>query len=136
MQIYFKNSFVSFYYDKEARLGKAEWVGHLKGAELREAYLLCLELIDRFSLTRWLADDRLMRSIDPADLQWSLNVFVPRLANGPLLRMARLPSLFEENRQAVEVMIEKGHTYNLDLILRDFTDEQEALDWLMEPFAG
>jgi hypothetical protein len=63
-----------------------------KGPELREAFLLCLELIGRFSLTPWLADDRLMESIEPADLDWSLQVHVPAMAKSSLLRMARLPS--------------------------------------------
>lgn len=133
MQQYFKNNFVTFLYDTQTRLGKAEWRGHLKGSELREAYLLVLDMIDRFSLTRWLADDRQMESIDPADLQWSLEVFVPRIAKSSLLRMARLPSRFDENRQAVKQMIVKGHTFDLDLVLCDFSDEQEAMAWLMEP---
>ena len=104
----------------------------LHGAELREALLLCLEVVDRYSLTRWLADDRLMGPIDPADLQWSLEVYIPRLANSSLLRMARLPSFSEENREAVEVMIDKGQAYDAKLVLRDFKSEQEAMDWLME----
>ncbi|ARS36955.1 hypothetical protein [Pontibacter actiniarum] len=133
MQVYFKNNNVTFLYDKEAKLGKAVWRGRLQGPELREAYLLLLDMIDRFALTRWLADDRLMEAISPADLRWSLEVYVPRVASSALLRMARLPSQFEENLQSVEVMIDKGHTYDLNLLFRDFSDEQEALAWLMEP---
>lgn len=133
MQVYFKNNFVTFLYDKQARLGKAVWRGHLRGPELREAYLLVIDMIDRFTLTSWLADDRLMESIAPDDLQWSLDVYVPRIARSPLLRMARLPSRFEENRQSVDLMIDKGNKYGLQLVLRDFTSEEEAVDWLMEP---
>ncbi|MFD2246821.1 hypothetical protein [Pontibacter ruber] len=109
------------------------WNGRLQGPELREAFLLCMELIDRFSLTRWLADDRLMESISPADLQWSLEVYVPRVARTSLLRMARLPSQFENNNEAVEVMIDKGQDHVVHLIHRTFTSEAEAMAWLMEP---
>ncbi len=133
MQIYFKNSFISLFYNKEASLGKAVWSGNLHGSELREAYLLCLELIDRFSLTRWLADDRMMKSIAPADLEWSMQHHVPKMANSSLLRMARLPSVFEENLKAVDAMIEKGLSFNYGVAVRDFTDEQDALNWLMQP---
>lgn len=133
MQQYFKNNFLCLSYDKKVRLGKAEWTGHLHGPELREAFLLVLELIDRFSLTRWLADDRFMGNITPADLEWSLEVYVPRLANSSMLRMARLPSQFEQSRASVDVMISKGNAYNLNLILRDFSSEQEAMEWLMQP---
>ncbi|WP_299761973.1 hypothetical protein [uncultured Pontibacter sp.] len=133
MQVYFKNDFVTFSYDKEARLGKAEWRGHLRGPELREAYLMVLDMIDRFCLSRWLGDDRNMESIAPDDLQWSLDVYVPRVAASSLLRMARLPSAFEANRQAVEMMIDKGQSFDIDLVLRDFSNEQAAMEWLMKP---
>lgn len=133
MQVYFQNSFIKLSYDKHLQLGKAEWNGRLQGAELREAYLLCHEMINRFSLTKWLADDRLMGGISPADLKWSLEVHVPQLAKSPLLRIARLPSQFEKNREAVEVMINKGYTYAVNLVFRDFFDQDEAMEWLLEP---
>ncbi len=133
MQLYFQNSFVKLSYDKHLQLGKAEWRGRLQGAELREAYLLCHEMINRFSLVRWLADDRLMGSVSPADLKWSLEVHVPQMAKSSLKRLARIPSQFEENRKAVEVMINKGYTFDLSLILRDFMHLEEAMEWLLEP---
>ena len=133
MQLYFQNSFVKLSYDKHLQLGKAEWKGRLQGAELREAYLLCHDMINRFSLTRWLADDRLMGGISPADLKWSLEVHVPQMAKSSLRRLARIPSQFERNREAVEVMINKGYTYDLNLVFRDFYEEQEAMEWLLEP---
>ena len=133
MQVYFKNNFVSMYYDKAAQVGKAVWRGRLQGPELREAFLLCLDLIDRHGLTRWLADDRLMEAMDPADLEWSLKEFLPQLTGSLLQRMAWLPSHFVENREAVEVLIEKGHTPDHYIVHRTFYDEQEAMAWLMEP---
>ncbi|MDX5436504.1 MAG: hypothetical protein LPK03_04880 [Pontibacter sp.] len=132
MQLYFKNSFVTLSYDQAARLGKAVWRGRLQGPELREAFLLCLEMINRFGLTCWLADDRLMDSIEPTDLEWCLEVYIPRIAGSSILRFARLPSKFEENLHAVGIMIDKGHSYDLKLALRDFTSEQEAMEWLQE----
>ncbi|WP_242921929.1 hypothetical protein [Pontibacter liquoris] len=134
MQVYFVNSFVSIYYDKGAKLGKAVWRGHLQGPELREAFLLCLEVVHRFELKRWLADDRLMQTIEPADLEWSLQVYVPRMATSSLLRFARLPSQFKDNVEAVNIMIDKGDDYIVDLVHRDFGSEEEAMAWLMGPF--
>ncbi|WP_461491201.1 hypothetical protein [Pontibacter sp. HJ8] len=89
-------------------------------------------MINRFSLTRWLADDRLMGPIAPADLDWSLQVHVPAMAKSSLLRMAYLPSLSEENRETVEFMIDKGHTYDINMVVRNFQDKQEAMAWLFE----
>lgn len=136
MQLYFKNNFLSLSYDRQLRLGVAQWRGRLQGAELREAYLLCLEMIHRFSLARWLADDREMGAICPEDLEWSLQVYIPRMANSPLLRMARLPSKSEENLEAIGIMIDKGHTYDLKMVFRDFASEEEAMAWLMEPLSN
>ncbi|MDO6390821.1 hypothetical protein Q4E40_11835 [Pontibacter sp. BT731] len=133
MQLYFQNSFVKLSYDRANRLGKAEWFGRLHGAELREAYLLCHDMINRFSLTKWLADDRLMDNISPADLKWSLEVHVPQMAKSSLKRLARIPSKYETNREAVGVMINKGYTFDSPLELRDFEDENEAMKWLLEP---
>lgn len=133
MQVYFQNNFISLSYDKARRLGKAEWRGRLHGAELREAYLLCHDMINRFSLTKWLADDRLMGAITPADLEWSMMVHVPQMAKSSLQRMARIPSQNEDNLEAVNAMINKGYTFELPFEIRDFEDVQEAMQWLMEP---
>lgn len=133
MQLYFQNNFVALSFDKLLQLGMAEWKGRLQGAELREAYLLCHEMINRYSLTRWLADDRLMGGISPADLKWSLEVHVPQIAKSSLKRLARIPSRFEKNREAVEIMINKGYTYDISLLLRDFSNKEEAMEWLLEP---
>lgn len=132
MQLYFQNSFVRLSYDRALRLGKAEWFGRLHGPELREAYLLCHDMINRFSLTKWLADDRLMGNISPADLKWSLDVHVPQMAKSSLRRLARIPSQFESNLEAVGTMINKGYTLDLSLEMRDFEDEEKALKWLLE----
>lgn len=133
MHLYFQNSFVSLSYDPESHLGIGKWKGSLQGPELREAFLLCLEMVNTFSLTRWLADDRLMGAIHPADQKWGLEVYVPRMAASSLQRFARLPSKHEANREAVKVMIDKGKTYKQSLAVRDFSDEKEALSWLMQP---
>lgn len=127
---YFKNNFVSIYFDKEQRLGKAVWNGHVMGAEFREATLLCLDLVDRHELLGWLGDNRKMSSIAPADLKWSLEVFLPQLIAGPLLRMATLPSESEENQKALDVMLEKKNKLDQQLLVRDFSDEGEAMAWL------
>ena len=130
--LYFKNAFVSLYYDKDHNLGSAVWSGNIKGAEFRESLLLCLDLIDRFGLTRWLADDRNMKAIDPADAQWSQEVFLPRILSGSILRLARLPSHCAENRETIELLKEHSKGFPTNLTIRDFATEAEATDWLLQ----
>ncbi|MDX5423327.1 MAG: hypothetical protein LPK14_13815 [Hymenobacteraceae bacterium] len=134
--LYFKNSYVSIYYDKEWQLGVAVWQGKLQDAEFREATLLCLDVIDRFELKRWLGDNRKMKSINPSDLQWSTEVFVPQIVESPLLRLANLPSEDEGHTNAVDIMIEKCDGLGQKLEIRDFGSEAEAMAWLLEPLDG
>lgn len=132
LHTYFKSPHISLYYDSELRLGKAVWKGNVKGAELREAVLLCLYLIDRYSLKRWLADDRKMKGMDPADVQWLEEVFLPGILAGSVARIARLPSEYVEHTQAIELMKEKKGDSDARLLIHDFECEEEAMRWLLE----
>lgn len=131
-QIYFKNNFVNIYYDKDVSLGKAVWKGDLIGAEYREAVLLCLDLIDRHELTGWLGDNRKMNSIRPDDLEWSVRVFLPKLLESSLLRLANIPSENDQNREAVETIYNKINIPDKELTVRSFTGTEEAEAWLRE----
>jgi hypothetical protein len=130
--LYFKNSFVSIYYNKALRLGKAVWNGHLSGFEFREAILLCMDLVDRHELIGWLGDDRMLGAIEPADLKWSLEVHLPQLAASSMLRMASLPSVQGKNKEVIETMVEKNNELGQKLIFREFEREEEAVAWLLE----
>lgn len=130
--LYFRNNFVSIFYNKDERLGKAVWTGHLSGAEFRETSLLCLDLIDRYELRGWLGDNRKMDAIEPDDLQWSLEVFVPQIVASSVLRIANLPSEHEGHRKAIDVMLDKKNELGETLVIREFSDEAEAMDWLRE----
>ncbi len=130
--LYFRNHFVSLYYDKENLLGRAVWTGEVIGSEFREAVLLCSDLVDRHGLRGWLGDNRKMKAIHPSDLEWSLKHFIPKIIEGPLLRMATLPSEYEPQREAMQLMLDKGNSLDMKLIMRDFYDEAEATSWLME----
>jgi hypothetical protein len=130
--IYFRNNFVSIFYNKDLRLGKAIWQGDLIGSEFREAVLLCLDLIDRYALVGWLGDNRRMSFIRPSDLEWSTKVFVPQLLESSLLRLANIPSENEQNREAVEVLYSKVSGNDCGLLVRNFTDEKKAVVWLKE----
>ena len=129
--IYFKNDFVSIHFDRDLRIGKAVWQGDLVGSEFREAVLLCLDLIDRHSLVGWLGDNRRMKSIRPDDLEWSLQHFLPQLLEGPLERLANIPSHDGDQRAAVEVLYAKKSDSD-ELTIRDFVTEEAALAWLQE----
>ena len=131
-QIYFKNNFVNIYFDKELCIGKAVWKGDLIGAEYKEAVLLCLDLIDRHGLIGWLGDNRKMKSIRPDDLEWSIRVFLPKLLESSLQRLANIPSENEQNREAIETLYNKSNINDKELSVRSFKIIREAEAWLRE----
>ncbi|WP_066830422.1 STAS/SEC14 domain-containing protein [Rufibacter ruber] len=130
-KVYFQSDAVTIQYDEEQRLGMAIWRGHFNSADLREAILLCGYIIERFGLTRWLADNRRMRAFSDEDKLWMLEHMVPKLMTSALCRMATLVSADEKQAAAIKY-IEK-HAGDLGkLLIRDFQDEEEALEWLLQ----
>ncbi|WP_192822700.1 STAS/SEC14 domain-containing protein [Rufibacter sp. LB8] len=130
-QVYFESPCITICFDADERLGMAVWTGHVNGQELREALLLCTHVTDHYKLTRWLADNRKMKAFTPDDQQWMADNIVPHIINSSLRRMATLVSEDEEQVAALEQLVQRAGTLP-DLSLRDFTDEEEARQWLMQ----
>jgi hypothetical protein len=133
MKVYFENEYVTIYYNLEQLCGMAAWKGELTGAEFREATLLCQDLIDRYGLIRWLGDNRKMKGIRKDDLLWFMEVMEPQLVNSSLLRMANLLSHHADHQEAMERLTAHGTTLNHRLIVRDYSNKDAALEWLLSP---
>ncbi|GGK83116.1 STAS/SEC14 domain-containing protein [Rufibacter glacialis] len=131
--VYFKSHAFTVKYDQERSLGTAVWRGKLAGADLQEALLICAYVMEKYRLTRWLADDRKMRSFSEEDQRWISENVVPSYLNGPLRRMAFLPSEDSKQVEAIEHLIERAGDLD-DLSLKWFKTEEEALEWLMRAF--
>ncbi|MGV3538659.1 MAG: hypothetical protein ACO1OQ_02550 [Rufibacter sp.] len=129
-QVYYHSPSVTIKYDEEAGLGMAVWHGSLESADLREALLLCGHAVDRFGLTRWLADNRKMKAFKEEDKLWMVENLVPQLLASSLRRMATLVSEDEQHAAAVEYLVERAGELG-DLRLHDFQEEDAALAWLL-----
>ena len=92
--------------------------------------LLCANVVDRFGLARWLADNRRMRAFSPEDQLWIMQNAVPQILAGPLQRMATLVSQDVAHVEAMAHIVERAGQH--DLALCDFKDEEAAVKWLME----
>lgn len=128
---YFKSEAVTIQYDEELRLGMALWRGHLNSPDLREALLLCSYAIDRYGLTRWLADDRKMKAFSQEDSRWIEENLVLLLLASSLRRMATLVSEDASQVAAIELLVERAGNLH-DLNQRNFSDAGLALGWLLE----
>ncbi|RNI23589.1 hypothetical protein [Rufibacter latericius] len=131
--VYYESEAFSVRYDLERSLGMAVWKGKLAGPDLQEAFLICVHVTDKYRLTRWLADDRKMKGFSEEDKNWLEENVVPLCLNGPLRRMAVLPSEDQKQVEAIEYFIQRAGDLN-ELALKNFQDEEEALHWLMQDF--
>ncbi|WP_205503606.1 SpoIIAA family protein [Rufibacter psychrotolerans] len=131
--VYYESFNFTITYDEERALGKAVWRGKLSKADLQEAFLICAHVMEKYRLTRWLADDRQMKSFPEEDRDWISEHVVPAFLASPLRRMAILPSEDLDQVEAVEHLIQLAGDLG-DLTLRNFQDEEEALRWLMQAF--
>ena len=132
-KVYYESHAVTIKYDEEQSLGMAVWQGKLRSEEIREAILLCGYVVERYGLTRWLADNRKMRAFSQEDQLWILQNAVPQIITGSLRRMATLVSEDVEHLNVMAQVIERaGDTGNLTLC--DFKDEEAAVSWLLQEF--
>ncbi|WP_156180720.1 hypothetical protein [Rufibacter radiotolerans] len=132
-QVYFKSPNLVIRFDQERQFGTAMWKGHLSSTDLREGVLLCNHVVDTYSLTRWLGDNRQMKAFSPEDEQWIIETQLPLIIASPLRRMATLVSQDQAQVAAVEHMIERAEGLH-HLALQDFHYEDAALQWLLQDF--
>ncbi|MFB9863136.1 hypothetical protein [Rufibacter immobilis] len=132
-KIYYEAEGLVLSYDEGQQVAYAVWNGFLNSQEFREATLKCVELMEEKGILRWLADNRKMKAIRQADQQWFVDNILPRILRSPLLRMATLVSEDLFNKMAVERLLQR--TGEVQLALRDFDSEAEAMVWLLSPFS-
>ncbi|RNI32445.1 hypothetical protein EFA69_03735 [Rufibacter immobilis] len=132
-KIYYEAEGLVLSYDEGQQVAYAVWNGFLNSQEFREATLKCVELMEEKGILRWLADNRKMKAIRQADQLWFVDNILPRILRSPLLRMATLVSEDLFNKMAVERLLQR--TGEVQLALRDFDSEAEAMVWLLSPFS-
>ena len=74
-----------------------------------------------------------MRAIRQQDQQWTVEEFVPKMLASPLRRMATVVSEDIFNKMALEQMLQRSGGLG-DIILRDFDNVDDAMEWLSQPF--
>ncbi|MEJ8804360.1 STAS/SEC14 domain-containing protein [Pontibacter sp. H249] len=131
-KLYYESAELRLSVDKEKRIGMAEWRGFLSSEEFRNNGLRCLHLIQAEGLVRWLADQRVMRAIRQQDLNWVVTELVPLMLASPLRRMAIVVSVDIFNNMAMEQLFKRAGNLG-DLIIKEFDNEDAALQWLLQP---
>jgi hypothetical protein len=90
-----------------------------------------LELARQHRITGWVADDRLLGPVRPADMEWIATQIMPELVGLGLKRLARV----EAHDPLNQLLIKKMHNTANEIApfeQRLFTDVQEARAWASE----
>lgn len=107
---------------------EAEWRGFVSSAFLRQALTEALELARRHQVRAWIADDRRLGPVRPADLEWVVTTVVPEFVNLGIERFAMIEAEDPLNKllitTAADTVIQQ-----LPLQVRRFTDAEEARHW-------
>ncbi|MDX5436503.1 MAG: hypothetical protein LPK03_04875 [Pontibacter sp.] len=133
LKLYYETEVIRVSYDEERKLGVSEWKGFVSSDELRATALRMLEFVNEYGITRWLSDRRKMRAIRQRDQQWTIDVFIPKVMESSLRRMASVVSEDIFNKMAIEQMLKRSGGLG-SIVLRDFNNVPEALEWLMLPY--
>ncbi|GAB3525904.1 hypothetical protein GCM10027443_00490 [Pontibacter brevis] len=133
LKTYYENEHIRLRYDEEFQLGVGEWKGFVSSSEFREMALRALEFANSYGITRWLSDRRKMKAIRQQDQQWAVEVYIPKMLESPLRRMAAVVSEDIFNNMAMEEMLKRSGGLG-NISLRHFNNVTEAMAWLKQPF--
>jgi hypothetical protein len=86
--IHFDEPFLTISWDPDDRIICAQWKDEVDSAGLRRGLDAGLALIREKQARRWLVDSRLLGAIDPADVKWVNDEWMPQAAAAGLTAMA------------------------------------------------
>ncbi|MBL9102516.1 MAG: STAS/SEC14 domain-containing protein [Myxococcales bacterium] len=86
--IHFDEPFLTITWEPEDRIIRAEWKDEVGGEPMRRGLDAGLELIRQKQARRWLVDSRRLGAIDPADVKWVNDVWMPQAAAAGVSAMA------------------------------------------------
>lgn len=126
--IYFDESFLTLSWDESANVVCAQWKDAVEGEPMRRGLQVGLELVSLKQSEKWLVDSRTLGSIDPADVKWVNDNWIPRAVDAGLRWMA-----FVLAKKVVMKLTMKSFIARIndrDLSSAYFDDLDEAWDWI------
>jgi hypothetical protein len=79
IRVYIDNEFVSLRYYVAERIVRHEFKQFVRGEHFRSVLEKGLEVFRKFSASKWLSDDRGNTAITPADAEWAVTDWGPRV---------------------------------------------------------
>jgi hypothetical protein len=115
-------------HDEGAPALEAEWRGFVGSAFLRQALLEALALARHHQIRAWIADDRLLGPVRPADLEWVAAHLLPQLVDIGVQRFAMIEAEDPLNKLLINKTAGEALT-SLPITFRRFTSLTEARAW-------
>ena len=116
------------HHDTGCRAIEAEWRGFVSSAFLRQALTEALTLARRHGVQAWIADDRRLGPVRPADLEWVVTTVVPEFITLGIERFAMVEAEDPLNKLLITNATDTV-TQELPLLVRRFTDPEAARRW-------
>ncbi|UOQ74124.1 hypothetical protein [Hymenobacter cellulosilyticus] len=107
---------------------EAQWQGFVTSSVFRQAVAEALDWAREHRITGWVADDRLLGPVRPADMEWIASEIMPELVRVGLRRLARI----EAEDPLNQLLIKQMHSAAYELApfeQRLFTDVAQARAW-------
>ena len=129
MQMLVSYPYLKLYLHQGAsRALEAQWNGVPTSTLLRQATLKCVILAREHRVGGWIADDRELGPVPPADLEWVATYVLPLLIKGGVQRFARLEVVAPLTQPVIGPAQERAQQ-QLSFELRSFTDPEAARAW-------
>lgn len=128
--ISFDDSFLTLAWEPDDRIICAQWKGEVGSEPMRRGLEVGLELIAEKQARKWLVDSRLLGAIEPADVKWVNDHWIPRAVRAGLTSMA-----FVLAKKVVMQLTMKSFIARIDereLANAYFDDVDSARAWLRQ----
>lgn len=107
---------------------EVQWQGFMGSSVLRHITLEALDQARQHQVTAWIADDRLLGPVRPADLEWIVQEMLPELVALGVRRFARVEAADPLNKLLIGQAQDTAELL-LPFTMRAFTDVQAARAW-------
>lgn len=128
MTIYYDEPHLRLHWDAATNIVCAEWRGEVRGEPMRDGLEKGLALIIEKKARRWLVDSRQLGAIEPADVKWVNDHWIPQAVDAGISWMA-----FVLAKKVVMAMTMKSFMARInqrELATAYFDDVAAAQSWL------
>ena len=123
------NDSILLWVDPDAKMVGHEFRKYICGNALRTALDTGLEMMTKYSATKWLSDDRKGGALPPEDIEWSKTCWKPRMLQAGWKHWALVPSTKVVGQMSIKQLVDDYA--RMGLTVRLFNEPDEGRKWLL-----